>query len=102
MRQMLQILIATVMLATLIVGRVAYGGEIITEGRAVVKQVPQALRTRITIQEQGTSAEDAMAKIVADQHALYEYMLALGAKPRSLLFGEVSVVHVKKLSVSVP
>jgi len=101
MRQILQILIATAMLSTLIVGGVS-GGEIITEGRAVVKQLSRALRTRITIQEQGTSAEDAMAKIVADQHALYEYMLALGAKPRSLLFGEVSVVHVKKLSVSVP
>jgi len=92
MRQMLQILIATVMLATLIVGRVAYGGEIITEGRAVVKQVPQALRTRITIQEQGTSAEDAMAKIAADRRALHEYLLALGANPRSILFEEISVV----------
>ncbi len=98
MRQILQVLIATAMFSTLIVGA-AHSGEIITEGRAVLNQLPKALRTRITIQEHATSAEDAMAKIAANQRALHEYLLALGANPRSILFGEISVVdHKGKLT----
>jgi len=102
MRQILQILLASAMFSIPVVSR-AHGGEITTEGTAVVKVLPTVLRTQITIQERGTSAEDAMYKIVDNQRALHEYLLSLGANPRSILFGEVSeIAGVKSKFSSAP
>ncbi|MAG93227.1 MAG: hypothetical protein CMJ48_05705 [Planctomycetaceae bacterium] len=94
MRQISHILIVMVMFSALS-SRETCGGEITAEGKAAVEQLPRTLRARITIEERGTSAADAMTKIAADQRALQEYLLALGANPRSIRFGETSVVSHK-------